>query len=291
MRAICVAVLSLMLASSMEIDRLQQAVNNAMTRRDGAAVALDVETGRILASYRLDVAARRVASPGSTVKPFTLMALLEAGVVDGQTAFVCPITVRIGGRQLDCSHPSTADPFDPILALAHSCNHFFIRSSERLPMDALYRAFSGAGFDSLTGKSETEIRGSLQLPVSKESMQLMSVGESNVAVTPLALAEAYRSLALRLRAPRQSPEELRLILLGLEAAVKVGTARAAASERMQVAGKTGTSGGHAWFAGFAPAGRPEIVVVVFLEHGTGGSDAAPIAGRIFAGYPPLRDGR
>ena len=64
----------------------------------------------------------------------------------------------------------------------------------------------------------------------------------------------------------------------------MGTGQLAASRRVQVAGKTGTSGGHAWFAGFAPAERPEIVVVVFLERGTGGTDAAPIAGRIFDGH-------
>ncbi|HVR41055.1 MAG TPA: penicillin-binding protein 2 [Thermoanaerobaculia bacterium] len=35
---------------------------------------------------------------------------------------------------------------------------------------------------------------------------------------------------------------------------------------------------HAWFASFAPLERPELVVVVFVEHGGhGGSDAAPLA--------------
>jgi cell division protein FtsI/penicillin-binding protein 2 len=55
-----------------------------------------------------------------------------------------------------------------------------------------------------------------------------------------------------------------------------------------VAGKTGTSAGHAWFAGFAPAERPEVVVVVFLESGTGGADAAPVAGTVFRAWA---DGR
>jgi penicillin-binding protein A len=66
--------------------------------------------------------------------------------------------------------------------------------------------------------------------------------------------------------------------------VNAGTGQAANSKIVQVAGKTGTFGGHAWFAGFAPAESPEMVVVVFLERGTGGADAAPIAGRIFDTY-------
>ena len=59
---------------------------------------------------------------------------------------------------------------------------------------------------------------------------------------------------------------------------------------MKVAGKTGTSLAeegawtHAWFAGYAPADKPEIVLVVFLEKGYGPSDAAGVARKIFAAY-------
>ena len=42
---------------------------------------------------------------------------------------------------------------------------------------------------------------------------------------------------------------------------------------------------HAWFACFAPASNPEIVVVVLVEHGLhGGSAAAPIASKILTKY-------
>ena len=52
---------------------------------------------------------------------------------------------------------------------------------------------------------------------------------------------------------------------------------------------------HAWFTSFAPLNNPEIVVVVFAEHGGSGSKAAaPIAQAIHAKYfkvdlnPPAR---
>ncbi len=42
---------------------------------------------------------------------------------------------------------------------------------------------------------------------------------------------------------------------------------------------------HAWFTSFAPAENPELVVVVFAEHGGAGSRvAAPIAQAIYAKY-------
>ena len=57
-------------------DEFQAAVERAMAGRAGAAVVVDVDSGRLLASYRLEVAARTLAAPGSTLKPFTLATLL-----------------------------------------------------------------------------------------------------------------------------------------------------------------------------------------------------------------------
>ena len=80
-----------------------------------------------------------------------------------------------------------------------------------------------------------------------------------------------------------------------------GTGRRAQVAGLQVGGKTGTAQvvrlervegleddeiprryrDHAWFAAFAPAEEPEIVVVVLLEHGRGGgANAAPIAQQV-----------
>ena len=305
-------------SASMTInDPLQEALNQTMKNRPGAAVALDVETGRIVASYHMDVAARRVASPGSTVKPFTLMALLKAGLVSESTAFFCPakppyhppnkapapraaratnsgtvtsqtiapwsMSVSAWRKPLifPATQPPTVSP-DPRRACPDGLDDL-LAASRQLSPDLLYRAFSEAGFNSLTGKWPTEVAGTVQQPASQEAVELMSIGEDGVAVTPLALAEAYRTLALGLRNPQQAAE-LQLIVKGLERAVKEGTAQLAASKEMRVAGKTGTSGGHAWFVGFAPAEHPEIVVLVFLERGRGGADAAPIAGRVFGAY-------
>jgi penicillin-binding protein 2 len=38
---------------------------------------------------------------------------------------------------------------------------------------------------------------------------------------------------------------------------------------------------HGWFAGYAPRDEPEIVLIVFLENGSGPADAAPIARQLF----------
>ena len=65
---------------------------------------------------------------------------------------------------------------------------------------------------------------------------------------------------------------------------------------MKVAGKTGTALAdegpwtHGWFAGYAPAENPEIVLVVFLENGHG-SDAAALASKIFGAFAEDHDSR
>ncbi|PJE75673.1 penicillin-binding protein 2 [Candidatus Uhrbacteria bacterium CG10_big_fil_rev_8_21_14_0_10_48_11] len=71
---------------------------------------------------------------------------------------------------------------------------------------------------------------------------------------------------------------------GLRAAVTSGSARYLNSLPVAVAGKTGTAelGGdhkpHAWFTGFAPYDKPQIVVVVLLEEaGEGSTYAVPVA--------------
>jgi penicillin-binding protein 2 len=82
-----------------------------------------------------------------------------------------------------------------------------------------------------------------------------------------------------------------------------GTAYDARLRDVEVSGKTGTAqvrkmgrvrsegreqfglGDHAWFVGFAPTRRPEIAVVVLVEHGgLGGHVAAPVAMEIMHGY-------
>lgn len=71
---------------------------------------------------------------------------------------------------------------------------------------------------------------------------------------------------------------------------ELGTGWRARIEGIEVAGKTGTAENplgedHAWFIGFAPYKEPEIALVVLIEHGgMGGEAAAPIAKKIFEAY-------
>ena len=86
-----------------------------------------------------------------------------------------------------------------------------------------------------------------------------------------------------------------------------GTGVKAKSALIDIAGKTGTAQvaempgeviksedlprslrDHAWFAAYAPAERPEIVVVILLEHGGHGAEAAPMARQLIEKYVTLK---
>jgi cell division protein FtsI/penicillin-binding protein 2 len=274
---------------------LQGALTRSMGTQRGTAIVLDVHSGRILASSHLDVAARRVAAPGSSIKPFTLLALLESGKVNQQTALVCKRSVSISGHKLDCSHPQTAEPLDPAAALAYSCNSYFTTVAMRLSPKELRNNLLRDGFASSTALASNEGTGTVALAHSPEQLQLQAIGEWGVLVTPLELAKAYRSLALL--QPKHD-ENLSPLFAGLEQSVAYGMGHEAQPvQPMKVAGKTGTTSAdegswtHAWFAGYAPASDPEIVIVVFLEKGHGGSDAAEVARQVFDAFAKSHSGQ
>lgn len=271
---------------------LQNAIKKAMGEQRGAAVVLDVPSGRVIGAFHLEVAARRVVAPGSSIKPFTLLELLQSGKINGQTALMCKRLVSIGGRELNCSHPATTNPLDPAEALAYSCNSYFTTVALRLSPQQLEDAFVQDGFTSATGLASDEVAGTVSLAQSSPQLQLQAIGEWGIRITPLELVKAYRRLAL-LR--QEHNPQLEALFAGLAQSVSYGMGRMAQPESsVQVAGKTGTAAAeegswtHAWFAGYAPAEHPEIVLVVFLEKGHGGSDAAAVARQIFSAYGDQR---
>ena len=215
---------------------------------------LAVASGRVLLHDGPDVVPTR---PGSTVKPFTLLALIEAGL-DPARRLPCLRKLTIAGRRFDCTHPPI-HTVDAREALAYSCNFYFASAASRLGPDRLVQTFADHG---LTLRIGTDPR-------------LSALGEEGIAVTPHTLARAYRLLAVG-----RNP----VVHDGLSLATTGGTGKLAGPN---FAGKTGTAASpnrvslQAWFAGWTPRTSPEHVIVVFLPTGRGASDAAPAAKRLY----------
>src|SRR5215470_5891952 len=278
----------LILESTAGASDVSQQLAQIMRNRSGTAVVIEVRSGHVFATYHPEIAARRLARPGSAFKPFTLLALLQSGKISATDSLVCRRNLRVGAHDLSCTHPQIG-PLQAVSALAYSCNDFFATFGSRLTASELKATFTKAGFASPTGLMPDDAAGFIHLAQSDEERQLQAVGEGDMRVTPLAMLAAYRSIALRRMDPNASAAD-RVVFQGLEEATLYGMARLAAVPELKVAGKTGTpktDNGHwtnGWFAGYAPADKPEIAVMVFLERGTGPGDAAPLAGEIFSAW-------
>jgi cell division protein FtsI/penicillin-binding protein 2 len=263
---------------------LQSAADGAMAGHPGALVVVDVSSGAILASVNLPLAAHGLERPGSTVKPFVLMALLEAYKVNPEERLLCKRPLVIGGARMDCTHSTNVTQLNADDAIAYSCNSYFAQVAPRLSALELVQTFRRAGFDSPSGLASGEATGHINKPATRAELQLEALGDAGIEVTPLELLEAYRKLALQRRDGGSGP-----VFDGLEHSVAYGMAHAVNVDRMKVAGKTGTASSartprtHGFFAGYAPADKPEIAVVVFIERGRG-MDAAALAQPVFAEF-------
>lgn len=283
-------ILLLVTSSAFARDSLQQSVDRAFSGRDSAAVVVRVSDSRVLASHNLEFLTRRVASPGSVIKPFVLELLLETGAIRPEQTIACRRGLRIAGRKLDCSHPPELNNFSAQEALAFSCNSYFVNAATRLEPGQLERRFMELGFTLPSGLLPGEGQGRVTAARSVAARQLLAIGVAGIEITPMELSAAYLKLA---RASPETPAR-KIVMAGLRAATDYGLALGAKPEGLSVAGKTGTAldprgnSTHAWFAGFAPGEKPEIVVVVFVGRGRGSVEAASLAHRIFEAYEQSR---
>jgi cell division protein FtsI/penicillin-binding protein 2 len=267
---------------------LEQAADRAMAGRPGALVVMDVASGSILAAHNLDAAEQRLERPGSTLKPFVLDALLESGKLDPNQRIFCRRKFRIGSVEMDCTHPASITELNAEDAIAYSCNTYVATVAQRLSAPELVDVFRRAGLDSPTGVAENESVGHIAVPANQQELELEALGDRGIEVTPIRLLETYRQLALRKRTGANLGPDAP-VFAGLEDSVAFGMAHAAFVSDMKIAGKTGTAASastprtHGFFVGYAPADKPEIVMVVFLEQGRG-MDAAAVAQSVFAAF-------
>ena len=260
----------------------------AMAAPEARIVVVDAREGRVLASHHLDEAARTLAAPGSTLKPLILYGLLAAGRWNAARRIACDRSLVIAGRRLKCSHPS-APPFDARTALAWSCNRYFAEVAGTLRPGDLGALLGPTGLLGSTGLARNEAVAEFREPRTEDETKLTALGVENIRITPLELAMAYRWLAMELSAHPQTMAAT-AVSAGLADSAESGMAQPASQGGGSVAGKTGTAESpgslrtHGWFAGFAPAAHPQVVVVVYVPTGRG-MDAAHVVGLLLAHAP------
>ncbi|HWW92583.1 MAG TPA: penicillin-binding transpeptidase domain-containing protein [Vicinamibacteria bacterium] len=255
----------------------------------GAAVAMDPRTGRVLAVVNPGNALLRAYQPCSVFKIVVAIAGLSEGVITPETSYNC---------QKGCNVWPGHGPITLRRALAVSCNTYFESIGEQLGYERIQRYAHLLGLGSPSGINLTgETAGRVPEAVRPELVGHLSSHAAGITTTAVQLAvllSATINGGILFQpqvggpddfVPKERwrlPEGTRLdgLAEGFLGAVNEGSAASAFDPDIVVAGKTGSCSQLGWFASYAPADRPELVIVVFMRRGNG-HRASAVAGRIY----------
>ncbi|MEO1888713.1 MAG: penicillin-binding protein 2 [Cycloclasticus sp.] len=299
----------------------------------GSLVLLNPKTGEVLAvanqpafnpndrskfkaSHVRNRAFIDVFEPGSTMKPFTVVAGMESGIFDTSTMIdTNPGYMKVGRNQVR-DHRNYGE-IDLATLLLKSSNVAAAKIALGIPAEGLWGLLNKLGF----GRSAQlgfpgEARGRLAAYEQWRPIETATLAFGyGLSMSALQLAHGYAAIAndgllqpvSLLQNSHQSdgvqvmsPAVAKQVRGMMEAvASKAGTAPRASVHGYTVAGKTGTvkkaiAGGYSEdkylgiFAGMAPANDPKLVMVVVIDEPKagdyyGGLVAAPVFSRVMTG--------
>lgn len=269
--------------------------------------------------------------PGSTTKLITAGAALETGIVTEEYLLKsCLGVMQFGNRPFRCWDPAGHGKLNMYHSIEQSCDVYFYQVGQMMGVDTWAEYARKCGFGR---KTDIDIPGELAGVVpdadyynklygagkwSRFLILNLAIGQGELVVTPLQLAQFYCGLANNGKVYKPhllkevlypdgskiefnpvvsfnlpfSRRTIRILNEGLYLVVQGehGTARAQRNDFYDISGKTGTAQNphgenHAWFSAFAPSENPEIVVVALVENaGHGSEKAAPLVGKIIKYY-------
>jgi len=180
----------------------------------GFALVADPQTGELLAiaqdrTYdlnafsrsapedRKNMAAVQPFEPGSTFKPFAMLAALEAGSVQPGDAINGDTPVTIAGHDIGNAEHRGYGTVSPSEVIEMSVNTGIVRIAQELGQERLHRFLTAMGFGEETNLSlPGEVTGTLRAlgDWSKLSVGTIPIGQG-ISVTGLQLARAYGAIA------------------------------------------------------------------------------------------------
>lgn len=310
--------------------------------RGAAGIILDVHTGEVMAlaslpvfdpnkirkatmNYQTNEVTQSVFELGSTFKPLTVAAALDAGTVtDLAVRYNATEPIKVGGFTIKDDHGQNRYLNVPE-TLVHSSNIVTARLADNLGIEGMEHMIRRLGFDERPHIELAE-RGKPLWPQSWGRVTNMTVAYGHgIAVTPLHLASAYAALvnggiwrpATLLKVEPGDEAEGRRVFKAATSArmrqllrmiVSNGTGRKADAPGYRIGGKTGSAekpsnGGYnktslvSTFAAAFPMDNPRYVVIAMLDEPKGNAEtgfqrtagwtAAPVVRKLVPRVGPM----
>lgn len=314
----------------------------AHNARGAAGIILDVHTGEVMAlaslpvfdpnkirkatmKYQINEVTQSVFELGSTFKPLTVAAALDAGTVtDLAVRYNATEPIKVGAFTIKDEHGQNRYLNVPE-TLVHSSNIVTARLADNLGKEGMENMIRSLGFDERPHIELAE-RGKPLWPQSWGRVTNMTIAYGHgIAVTPLHLASAYAALVnggiwrpatLLKVAPGEEAQGRRVFKAATSARMRQllrmivsnGTGRKADAPGYRIGGKTGSAekpsnGGYnktslvSTFAAAFPMDNPRYVVIAMLDEPKGNAEtgfqrtagwtAAPVVRKVVPRVGPM----
>ena len=262
---------------------------------------------------------RGLYPPGSIVKMVTAATLLDNQDFDPHKTEECLGSYQFGDRVFGCWNIEGHGSVNLTSAISESCDIYFYKTIDYYNLDILSQFFMDFGFGQPVGVDiEGELKGIVptvdymnkrygRSGWSKGALLNFCIGQGEILVTPIQVFNYINLIATR--GSTSLPHFVKLkklkrnILINIDrehwdrlifdmkevvmSSSGTGTNANPNIPGLQLYGKTGTAENphgddHAWFIGWMELNHQKFSIVVLHENGgSGGTVAAPIAGKIF----------
>ncbi len=256
---------------------------------------------------------RSAYPPGSTFKTFVGLSGFQSGTLIPKDTYTGPQAIDIGNFTFHNWKKYSVGKLDFVEALTQSCNTWFIQAGIKIGAPNIINWTTRLGLGRKTGiPLKAEAQGNIpdddymlrvqKRKILKGDVANMSIGQGDILITPLQMAQAYGVIAtggqfhqtrlvkqiqgidnkVLAAYPDRTKDDLRISPENMEALRKAlvsvtedgqGTAHQAQVKGFHVAGKTGTAQWGptnkqrtaAWFAGFVPSENPQYAFAAVYE--------------------------
>lgn len=278
-------------------ERLSNSLKN-LTSGKGVALIANISTSQITGYSNLNKAIQKYTI-GSIAKVITATALLNESIISPSQTYYCRGYEIINNKKIECWRPYGHGKLNIESAIAQSCNLFFLKAAQNIAPNDILNYYKKFNLNAPELTKEINNPACSCIPSSGNNNDIALGLDYNLVLTPIHMLSLACSLArkgiykpLWLNNAIDTRKKLSInastisiVQNGLIRCATDGTAKLLKQKGFSVAAKTGTADlinkeTHGWCIGYVPYYNPVIAFCIFIENGTGFSDAVPLTAKI-----------